>query len=40
MNIREAEEKDFETVGRLPKAFKHPLLGYVDALLMYKWLES
>lgn len=28
----------FETVGRLPKAFKHPKLGYVDALVMYKWL--
>ena len=29
----------FETVGRLPKAFKHPTQGYVDALVMYKWLE-
>ena len=28
----------FETVGRLPKAFNHPDLGYVDALVMYKWL--
>ncbi|MCA9917188.1 MAG: GNAT family N-acetyltransferase [Anaerolineales bacterium] len=28
----------FETVGRLPKAFNHPTLGYVDALVMYKWL--
>jgi len=28
----------FETVGRLPKAFNHPLQGYVDALVMYKWL--
>ena len=28
----------FEQVGRLPKAFLHPSLGYVDALLMYKWL--
>ncbi len=28
----------FETVGRLPKAFHHPRLGYVDALVMYKWL--
>ncbi len=28
----------FETVGRLPKAFKHPTQGYVDALVMYKWL--
>jgi L-amino acid N-acyltransferase YncA len=28
----------FETVGRLPKAFNHPALGHVDALVMYKWL--
>lgn len=30
----------FDTVGRLPKAFKHPSKGYVDALVMYKWLEG
>ncbi|HCH32798.1 MAG TPA: GNAT family N-acetyltransferase [Oceanospirillaceae bacterium] len=30
----------FETVGRLPKAFKHPNKGYVDAIVMYKWLED
>jgi L-amino acid N-acyltransferase YncA len=29
----------FETVGRLPKAFWHSTRGYVDALVMYKWLE-
>ena len=29
----------FETVGRLPKAFAHPVQGLVDALVMYKWLE-
>ena len=29
----------FETVGRLPKAFNHPSKGYVDALVMYKWLD-
>ncbi len=29
----------FETVGRLPKAFDHPIQGYVDALVMYKWLD-
>ena len=28
----------FETVGRLPKAFNHPENGYIDALVMYKWL--
>ncbi len=30
----------FSTVGRLPKAFHHPSKGYVDALVMYKWLEK
>lgn len=30
----------FETVGRLPKAFNHPARGYIDALVMYKWLDS
>ena len=30
----------FETVGRLPKAFCHPIKGYVDALVMYKWLKE
>lgn len=29
----------FSTVGQLPKAFNHPNLGYVDALVMYKWLQ-
>ncbi|MGI9288099.1 MAG: GNAT family N-acetyltransferase [Pseudomonadales bacterium] len=28
----------FESVGCLPRAFKHPDQGYVDALVMYKWL--
>jgi L-amino acid N-acyltransferase YncA len=28
----------FATVGRLPKAFHHPSRGYIDALVMYKWL--
>jgi len=30
----------FVVVGRLPKAFYHPFRGYVDALVMYKWLEE
>ena len=30
----------FQVVGRLPKAFHHPVHGYVDALVMYKWLNS
>jgi ribosomal protein S18 acetylase RimI-like enzyme len=29
----------FETVGRLPGAFRHPERGYVDALVMYKTLD-
>jgi L-amino acid N-acyltransferase YncA len=28
----------FETVGRLPAAFDHPTLGFVDALVMHKVL--
>lgn len=30
----------FSVVGTLPKAFNHPRLGYVDALVMYKWLAD
>ncbi len=30
----------FEKVGCLPKAFNHPKHGYVDALIMYKWLVA
>lgn len=36
--VRLWDKLGFETVGRLPKAFNHPDLGYVDALIMYKWL--
>jgi ribosomal protein S18 acetylase RimI-like enzyme len=28
----------FEVVGRLPQAFRHPALGLVDALVMYRTL--
>jgi ribosomal protein S18 acetylase RimI-like enzyme len=28
----------FQVVGRLPDAFLHPRLGYVDALVMYRTL--
>ena len=37
--VRLWESLGFKTVGSLPKAFKHPRLGFVDALVMYKWLE-
>lgn len=29
----------FETIGRLPGAFRHVRLGYVDALVMFKTLD-
>jgi ribosomal protein S18 acetylase RimI-like enzyme len=29
----------FEIVGRLPRAFKHPEQGFVDALVMYRELN-
>ena len=28
----------FDVVGRLPSAFRHPVRGFVDALVMYKQL--
>ena len=28
----------FDTVGKIPKAFDHPKIGYVDSLVMHKWL--
>ena len=34
------ERAGFEIVGRLPDAFRHPEKGYVDALVMYKALET
>ena len=37
--VRLWESLGFKTVGVLPRAFKHPNLGFVDALVMYKWLE-
>ena len=33
------EKLGFEIVGRLPKAFNHPAKGYIDALVMHKWLK-
>lgn len=38
--VRLWQKLGFEIVGRLPKAFCHPTEGYVDALVMYKWLEQ
>mgnify|MGYP006300006421 FL=1 len=38
--VRLWQRLGFEIVGRLPKAFNHPSKGFVDALVMYKWLED
>ena len=38
--VRLWEKLGFETVGCLPKAFNHQVQGYVDALVMYKWLAE
>lgn len=38
--IRLWERVGFDTVGRLPMAFRHPEQGYVDALVMYKTLKD
>ena len=34
--IRLWQSLGFETVGRLPLAFRHPVYGYVDALAMVR----
>ncbi len=36
--VRLWHQLGFATVWRLPKAFNHPTKGFVDALVMYKWL--
>ncbi|MBC2667942.1 GNAT family N-acetyltransferase [Novosphingobium piscinae] len=36
--VRLWEQLGFATVGRLPGAFRHPALGYVDALVMFRGL--
>ena len=30
----------FEIVGTLPEAFRHSRLGYVDAYVMYRFLDT
>lgn len=34
--VRLWRAKGFETIGRLPGAFRHPSLGFVDALVMFQ----
>ena len=36
--VRLWQSFSFEIVGRLPQAFRHPALGYVDAYVMYRML--
>jgi L-amino acid N-acyltransferase YncA len=36
--VRLWQSLDFEIVGRLPRAFEHPRLGFVDALVMFRAL--
>ncbi len=38
--IRLWKRHGFEVIGRLPKAFRHARLGFVDALVMYKQLKT
>lgn len=38
--IRLWKKHGFTEAGRLPGAFNHPELGYVDALVMFKWLAK
>lgn len=38
--IRLWKRHGFEIVGMLPKAFRHSKLGFVDAFVMYKQLET
>jgi ribosomal protein S18 acetylase RimI-like enzyme len=36
--VRLWQKNGFEIVGRLPKAFLHPRLGYIDAYVMHRTL--
>ncbi len=36
--VRLWQKLGFEITGCLPKAFNHPVKGFVDAFVMYKWL--
>jgi L-amino acid N-acyltransferase YncA len=36
--VRLWESFGFQTLGRIPEAFQHPQLGFVDALVMYRKL--
>lgn len=34
------EKLGFKVIGTIPKGFEHPTNGYVDAKIMYKWLNN
>lgn len=36
--VRLWQKLGFGIIGTLPKAFRHPAQGFVDAFVMYKWL--
>lgn len=38
--VRLWQKLGYKIVGTLPKAFRHPSAGYVDAYVMYKWLAD
>ena len=38
--IRLWERLGFEIVGTVPRAYRHPDQGFVDAHVMHKWLNS
>jgi len=38
--VRLWQSLGFEIVGRLPEAFLHPRLGYIDSLVMFRRIES
>lgn len=37
--IRLWQKLGYKLVGTLPRAYKHKRLGFVDAFVMYKWLD-
>jgi ribosomal protein S18 acetylase RimI-like enzyme len=38
--VRLWQKLGFDIVGTLPRAFRHPEHGLVDAFVMYKWLGA
>lgn len=38
--VRLWQKLGYQIVGTIPRAFRHRALGYVEAYVMYKWLEE